>query len=110
MNSRIIRLKNKACFIIDNIISNSRKANARELNITIDSISENKIVFSFKDNGKGITKNLDLESIFEQGISTTRGAGLGLFHIKQIINSFGGTVTAESEPNKGFNLLITLVK
>lgn len=96
--------------IIDNIISNSRKANARELNITVNKISNDKVEFFFKDNGKGITKNLDVKSIFEQGISTTRGAGLGLFHIKQIVTNFGGTVSAESKPKKGFNLIITLDK
>lgn len=96
--------------LIDNIITNSIKSGAHNLIVKFKRISDEEVEFSFTDDGKGIEKHLDLQSIFERGVSTTRGAGLGLYHIKQIIGTLGGNVIVKSSPQKGFNLLITIKK
>jgi len=60
------------------------------------------------DQGKGIDK-AGLERIFEPFFSTKkRGTGLGLAIVKHIVDQHGGTVTIESEPEKGATVTIDL--
>ena len=70
--------------VLDNLLSNSRKAKATEITITINNTEKNLLVVSFKDNGIGITPNL-FDKIFDFGFTTTSGSGLGLFNLKNII-------------------------
>ena len=81
---------------------------------------EDNIEFFVSDNGIGISKN-DLERIFEpferavvehradmSNNSLSRGAGLGLSLVKNIIELHGGTVKIESEEEKGTTVCLTL--
>lgn len=71
-----------------------------------------------KDNGIGMTKEF-LEHIFDsysradsKRVHKTEGAGLGMAITKYIVDAMGGTLTVESEPNKGteFHLILDLEK
>lgn len=63
----------------------------------------------YKDDGKGIAKN-DLGKIFEPFFTTKRhkgGSGLGLHIIYTIVTQqLGGTITIESDINRGIDILI----
>jgi signal transduction histidine kinase len=98
--------------IVDNVITNSRRANAQKLDIIIKYVDSKKLILEFKDYGNGVDQSImDINEIFDKGFSKTkRGAGLGLYHIKKIITSLGGEVTAQSIQKKGFSLIITLYK
>lgn len=69
--------------ILDNLVSNSQKANAKELRLDFSRKGRTYIV-DFTDNGDGV--DLDLftpQSIFEEGITNRRGgSGIGLSTIK----------------------------
>ena len=81
--------------LIDNIISNADKADAKQLNITIAKVGNNTLRISFTDNGKGLSGKLDdPESMFEMGVTTTSGSGLGLYHAREIVERIGGKITA----------------
>lgn len=81
--------------LIDNIISNADKADAKQLNVTITKVGNNTLRISFADNGKGLSGKLDNpESIFEMGVTTTSGSGLGLYHAREIAERIGGKITA----------------
>lgn len=81
--------------LIDNIISNADKADAKQLNVTIAKVGNNTLRISFADNGRGLSGKLDNpESMFEMGITTTTGSGLGLYHAREIVEKIGGKIIA----------------
>lgn len=95
--------------LIDNLLSNSVKADARNVAIEISKPTENSIELSFSDDGKGLSKDIpSLESIFELGITTTSGSGLGLYHAKEIIQSLGGSISAVQNKPKGLKLIMEI--
>lgn len=97
--------------LIDNIISNAHKAKATKLTVTISKISTNRLQISFIDDGKGFSEELpNVDAMFEMGITTTSGSGLGLFHVKNIVENIDGKITAiPLEPN-GMEFKIEVTK
>jgi signal transduction histidine kinase len=96
------------CTALDNILSNSRKKNASK--IIFEFFKDNgKICLSIKDIGNVLDSSIsDYDLIFEEGITTTKGAGLGLSHVKHIIeDSLEGTVKYNPDFKNGFELIIT---
>ncbi len=80
--------------MLENIISNAEKAKATQL-IIENKVIENKVLFLFNDNGKGITNSRYLENpnlIFDKGETSTTGSGLGLFQLKKTVDKMNGTV------------------
>ncbi|MFA7446540.1 MAG: HAMP domain-containing sensor histidine kinase, partial [Flavobacteriaceae bacterium] len=62
---------------------------------------QNNIVIAVKDNGKGISIE-DKSRIFEPKFTTkTSGMGLGLGIIKNIVESYKGEISFETEIGKG---------
>ena len=60
-----------------------------------------KCIVKISDNGTGMTKEV-LNNLFEPFFTTKeKGTGLGLTNTQNIILAHGGTITVESESNKG---------
>lgn len=99
------------CTALDNIVDNSIKKRASKVIYTfsIDGESGNLII-SIKDIGKPLTNDIKKwEMIFEEGITTTKGAGLGLANVRTIIEKeLNGKVVYNPDYKDGFELLITL--
>ncbi len=90
--------------IIDNVISNSMKNNAKKLVISMRGDKSNYYI-DIIDDGDGLNENANLNDLFEFGKSYTRhGTGVGLYHIRQIIVEMGGTISVNPEYKKGFEL------
>ncbi|MNS35440.1 Sensor protein kinase WalK [compost metagenome] len=73
-----------------------------------------RFVMGIKDNGKGIATK-EQTAIFDKfyriekgNIHETKGLGLGLFYVKQLVESYKGTIKVESEEDKGALFLITI--
>ena len=96
--------------VLDNIVSNSKKARASLINFEINRESNNVLNIIATDNGKGLDKSIfEKERVFEKGVTTTRGSGLGLFHCKKQIEKMGGEIAvSETQPNQGFRIRIRL--
>lgn len=98
------------CVAIDNILSNSRRKDARKIIFEFEKLNEN-LFLSIKDIGKSLDSNIDSKLIFEEGITSTKGAGLGLNHVKRIMEK---DLNAEIEYNpnykEGFELKILFKK
>jgi signal transduction histidine kinase len=68
-----------------------------------------RVEIAVGDNGHGIPPEL-LPRIFDPHFSTRSvGTGLGLAIVRRIVESWGGTVTAESEPGRGTTVIMRLV-
>jgi signal transduction histidine kinase len=92
--------------VLDNLISNSSKHGASKVELTWTK-SGKSIQLSFKDDGKGIEDNI-LDSIFDFGFTTSRrGSGIGLYHVKEIIESLNGTIKVNNKLSKGVEFLIS---
>ena len=84
--------------VITESINNTLKhAHATSIGIVIDK-SENLIEIDFSDNGVGF----DVEK------TMTSQKGLGLFNMKNRIESINGTFNIQSQPNKGTNIKIQI--
>lgn len=76
--------------VLDNFISNARKAGSTLMTINFKILNK-KLHIYIADNGKGVDSKM-LERLFKRGETTTHGSGIGLYHIKTIIEKMGGEV------------------
>jgi CheY-like chemotaxis protein/anti-sigma regulatory factor (Ser/Thr protein kinase) len=106
--------------ILSNLLSNAMKfTSAGSITVLIKELSrtanQSKIEFTVADTGIGIPKDklVDIFENFTQASSdTTRhfgGTGMGLAICKKLVELQGGTISIESEPDKGstFRFAIT---
>ena len=96
--------------ILDNVISNSIKAKANNLFINMYVENEHARIDIVYD-GRGLDKNItNIEELFEFGKGYTDiGTGVGLYHIKDIVeNNMHGTVSINKDIEKGFELQIRI--
>lgn len=101
--------------VLDNLIDNAIKYNREngEVNVSLDDDGSNYII-KVSDTGIGVPKNA-LPYLFTKfyrvhgGLeSGSTGTGLGLYLAKQIIESHRGSITVDSEVNKGTVFTIIL--
>lgn len=97
---------------VENLLSNAVKYGGpnREIAVCAEVVNGTKrpeVQISVKDRGAGIPA-ADLPNIFEPFYrvpsareSRVRGAGLGLYLVKKMMEAMGGTVTVASELNRG---------
>ena len=103
--------------VVNNIVTNAIKYSLEQATIRIY-ITEDKQYYkvSVKDTGMGITRE-DLPRIFERFYRVDKarsramgGTGLGLAIAKEIMESHGGRLTAESEYGKGTTMTMWFLK
>lgn len=98
--------------ILDNILSNSNKAHANIVEVVMR--NENEVAtINFIDNGRGLTKSItNVNELFQFGKGfTASGTGIGLYHVKDIIeNKMHGSVVIDQSVKKGFCLSVRLQK
>ena len=88
--------------VIDNLVTNAAKARAQNI-IFIHEVGKGPkpaLSITVTDDGMGWpTSFTPLERAFEKGVTTTDGSGLGLYHIKQVVEDrLGGLVKLLPEP------------
>lgn len=94
--------------VIDNIISNARKAKSPRIKVAFDWPSAKSMAVIFTDFGKGLDARFtDAGRIFEKGVSTTDGSGLGLYHVRQLIDGMGGQIRYRPPEHRGAEFEIT---
>ena len=89
--------------LIDNAVKFTNEGGYIEVAIKSDS---EKMIFSVKNSGKGISRE-EAGKVFERFYKTdksrsydVKGAGLGLYIVKTIIDMHGGQITVNSEPGE----------
>ncbi len=102
--------------VFQNLLTNSIKYRSknRPLEIVLSTRKgEGVTVLDYKDNGQGIDlKKFEgkLFSMFQRFTSdqSISGTGVGMYIIKRLIDKNNGSISLESEPDKGLRYLITL--
>lgn len=91
--------------MLDNIIGNAIKANATHLSIIVCATDPNKYSIVFKDNGIGINSSIsDPEKLFDFGVTTTNGSGLGLYYAKKLMKELKGSISIVSNKDEGASI------
>ncbi|WP_343534036.1 sensor histidine kinase [Pedobacter sp.] len=103
-NSRIKPLELN--IVIDNLISNSRRASAENIYISF-LIKEGSLFISFSDDGNGI-KEEHIGNLFNFGFTTTVGSGIGLYHIKKMLNQSGNDILYNSDNKQLTEFIVKL--
>ena len=98
-----------ASIIVDNLISNARRAKATSIKFELSPLDKNGLLMRVSDNGRGITPGTNKKRIFEMGYTTTQGSGLGLYHVRQVLGEMGGTIELDEESQKGAAFTIRIV-
>lgn len=103
--------------IVLNLVDNSIKYSDGVPKIFIKAVStDEKVSFSVEDEGIGIApseqhrvfdKFYRISSAYRQD---SQGYGLGLYHVRTLVERSGGDVTLESMPQRGTHITITLPK
>lgn len=98
----------EVAMILDNLISNSRKAHANKVKVSVTSAGENFVDILVQDDGKGIKKEA-MNNIFDLGYTTTSGSGLGLSQVKSKMDDLNGSISYREGINggAGFELRFT---
>lgn len=91
---------------LDNLFSNSRKAKATEISLNWKK-NKTHILLSFKDNGDGVPDEIK-EKIFEFRYSHTDGSGIGLYHVKNILQKYKSNIEFIPPNTKGAEFLIKI--
>lgn len=80
--------------LLSNLFNNSIEAGATEIQVGIEKEEGNLIILKVEDNGSGLPPEMFFKA-FDKGFSYKKGkgTGLGLFHAKTKIESWGGKIT-----------------
>ena len=100
--------------IMTNLIDNGGKYSNAGSTLTITTeVKGDCIIIKVKDEGVGIKKE-DSDKLFKKFsrienhlTSKTQGNGLGLYITKQLVESMNGSITFESEENKGTTFIVS---
>lgn len=103
--------------VLNNLIVNGLDACEKNGSIKISTKShEDDILFIIEDNGKGMEIDV-VPYIFQPGFTTKfnevtgKGStGIGLYHVKNIVESLGGVIDVSSRPNIGTKFVVTIPK
>lgn len=97
--------------IIDNLINNAYKAGAGLITFSLFQEDAHSIRILVKDNGGGVPSEIHpQERIFEKGITTTSGSGLGLYHVRQLLESMQGNISLHGTDEYGSEFIIRIYK
>lgn len=94
--------------IFDNLVSNSVKARAKNIDVIIERSGANELIITYQDDGKKKILDENLTKIFDYGFTTTEGSGIGLYHVKTIVEQLGGEISVKNRHSGGAEFLIKL--
>jgi two-component system OmpR family sensor kinase len=103
--------------VFDNLLDNAVKFSEPGSPISIEasaSTDAKQLVIDVRDQGVGIAR-ADLERIFEPFFRADRsrtrrtgGVGLGLVLARRIVEAHGGSITVQSEPDRGSHFRVVV--
>ncbi len=98
--------------ILDNLLDNAKKAKAKNCEIILNG-NNSYLEVSIIDDGIGINKKFkgNIQEIFELKVSSTNGAGIGLFNVKEVLKeSFSANISVKENKKNGSTFILTFTK
>jgi len=94
--------------ILTNLITNAAQAMPKGGKLTVNaSLQDGKAVISVTDTGGGIPEEIKSKMFTPLFTTKAKGQGFGLAVVKKLTEGMSGTVTFESETNKGTTFTLT---
>jgi PAS domain S-box-containing protein len=116
-NIEVLADKNMINTVIRNLVNNAIKFTPKGGKITLDAEEKDDTIFiTVSDTGVGMGKGdiarlFKLESAYtRKGTENEKGSGIGLILCKEFIEKNKGTISVESEKDKGSKFIISLPK
>lgn len=95
--------------VIDNMISNSRRARASVVTFEVSQPRKKLLQIRVVDNGQGISAAAAEDGrLFEKGFTTTSGSGLGMYHVRQVLSDMDGSIDIEPTDGRGAVFIIRI--
>ena len=99
--------------IVDNMISNAKKAEASKVVFDIHGRDDKMLTLNIIDNGRGLATGADPNRLFEMGYTTATssgsGSGLGLYHVRQVLGEINGSIEfVRDHKDRGANFQIVI--
>ena len=99
--------------VVTNLVKNAIQAMPEKKTPKIDihvSTDNGNVIITVADNGSGVSDE-NIDKVFEPKFTTkTSGMGLGLAMVKNIVETYKGTITFKTEKDKGTVFKVTLPK
>ncbi len=97
--------------LFSNLVENSIRHSDCEKILIKSKIEEDGCVIIFEDDGKGLSDDMK-EKIFDRGFKQgeSSGSGLGLYMVKEIVESYGGSVEVKDSKLGGARFDVILKK
>jgi len=92
--------------LIDNLFSNSRKANASLIDLFWSKNSSN-LILTYRDNGDGIPTEI-ADKIFDFGYSQTSGSGIGLYMVRNLLDKYNSLIEVNTNRAKGVEFILKM--
>jgi two-component system phosphate regulon sensor histidine kinase PhoR len=99
--------------VLHNLLDNAVKYGATQVEVRLSGSGASSVI-TVKDNGPGIPDK-EQKAVFEKfyraqkgDIHNTKGLGLGLFYVKNLIDAYKGVITLNSSEGHGAEFIITL--
>ncbi len=102
--------------VIYNLLDNALKysKNNAQIRVNLDLVDQKSVVLTISDNGMGIASEYQAK-IFDKFFRVPtgdkhniKGYGLGLSYVAEVIKSHKGSISVDSEPEKGSTFTVTL--
>ncbi len=97
--------------VIENLLLNAYEAQGEEAAVRIRTARDeaNQVHVEIIDNGPGIVAELLPGGLFEPFKTSKKGgSGIGLWQVKRVVTSLGGTISAGNNPDGGARFVIIL--
>jgi putative PEP-CTERM system histidine kinase len=96
--------------VLHNLVLNSIEATPEEGTLLVETFQENGCaVLAVTDTGRGMNQEFIQRKLFRPFQTTKpRGLGIGLYQCRHIVQTFGGTLTSESQEGKGTRMVVRL--
>ena len=99
--------------VVTNLVKNAIQAmpdnQTPKINVNVFT-ENNNVIITVADNGSGVLEE-NIDKVFEPKFTTkTSGMGLGLAMVKNIVETYKGTITFNSEKDKGTVFRVTFPK
>ena len=80
--------------VIDDLISNSYKAKAKNVKVYISENDNSDLILIFSDDGMGLDSKFEKNNdvIFDLGVTTTDGSGIGLNYVRNTLSKMQGKI------------------
>jgi two-component system phosphate regulon sensor histidine kinase PhoR len=100
--------------VMNNLLSNAVRYCEKLPEVNVKVTVRQNLMIQVSDNGIGISRE-DQKYIFDKfyragkgDFKTTKGLGLGLYYVRQIVTAHGGEIYLNSQPGKGSTFIINI--